>query len=590
MSSHSLYAHPKLAAYRRGEPAPGPRYWLWPLYGAGLENLGQDGKPIQVETPPCGPDQLLVRHDAVGLCFSDTKVIKAGDTHPRLAGRDMRANPVVLGHEVALTVIEVGEKLRDRFKRGERFIVQADIYYKGQGLAYGYVLQGGLSQYNLIGPEILEGDEGCYLLPVKPETGYAQAALTEPWACVTASYDVEYRVGWRPEGVALIAAGPAAQTRYSLGTPYGGGQPPARVIAWGVTGALLDELQRRAPRDGFGLQVVTGERAAAEAEIKSLAGEHGFDDLVLLGADAALYELLEPLAAKGGVINVVGAQGLHGVAQVDVGRLHYDNLSLTGTASADISSAYQPIRTDLKAGGRAALLGAAGPMGQMHAQRALQSSEGPRLLVATDLFPDRLSVIAAKYAQLIEAKRGVTDLVLRTPGELKFDAFNASLMEMTGGTGFDDIVVLAPSAGVIAGAMGLLADNAVVNIFAGLSRGVRAPIDLRLVVERGVRFTGTSGSAIRDLRNMLALAEGGSLDPNLSVAAVSGLGHVKEGLEGVIEQTFPGKVVIYPQLLDFPLTTLPDLKKVLPNVYTKLGPHESWTVEAEAEFLKELLP
>ena len=84
------------------------RYWLWPLYGAGLENLGADEKPIQVETPTCGPDQLLVRHDAVGLCFSDTKVIKAGETHPRLLGRDMKTNPVVLGHEVALTVIEVG--------------------------------------------------------------------------------------------------------------------------------------------------------------------------------------------------------------------------------------------------------------------------------------------------------------------------------------------------------------------------------------------------------------------------------------------------------------------------------------------------
>ena len=68
------------------------------------------------------------------------------------------------------------------------------------GLAYGYALQGGLSQYNVVGEEILDGDEGCYLLPVQPETGYAQAALTEPWACVTASYDVVYRAGWKPGG------------------------------------------------------------------------------------------------------------------------------------------------------------------------------------------------------------------------------------------------------------------------------------------------------------------------------------------------------------------------------------------------------
>ena len=48
----------------------------------GLENLGRDGQPIQVPMPACGPDELLVRHDAVGLCFSDTKVIKAGEHAP----------------------------------------------------------------------------------------------------------------------------------------------------------------------------------------------------------------------------------------------------------------------------------------------------------------------------------------------------------------------------------------------------------------------------------------------------------------------------------------------------------------------------
>jgi hypothetical protein len=74
------------------------------------------------------------------------------------------------------------------------------------------------------------------------------------------------------------------------------------------------------------------------------------------------------------------------------------------------------------------------------------------------------------------------------------------------------------------------------------------------------------------------------------VAAISGFGSAKEGLEGVVHQAFPGKVVIYPQIESFPLTRLPELADVLPQVYAKLGPNESWTVEAEAEFLRELLP
>lgn len=580
----------KLAAYRQGQGELPDSYWLWPLYGAGIENLGRDGKPIQVPMPEVGSDELLVRHDAVGLCFSDVKVIKSGPEHPRIFGRDMQKDPVVLGHEVALTVIRVGENLRDQYKPGDRFIIQADIYYQGVGMAYGYELQGGLSQYNVIGKEVLAGDDGCYLIPVRPETGYAQAALTEPWACVTASYDVVYRAGWKPGGVVLIAKGPVAKDSYSLGTPYANGQPPAKVITMGVDGALADELQSRASQDGYVLVELGAASADTLVEALSEAGKDGFDDIVFLGADAALYELLEPKAAVSCILNLVGAEGLTDMAQVDVGRIHYDGLLLVGTTSSDLSQAYEPVRTEMVPGGTAAFLGAAGPMGQMHVQRALESAEPPRLLVATDLLQERLAVIEEKFAELIERQKDTTQLVLRVPGDTPPDEFNAGLLALTDGRGYDDIAVLAPSPRVVAGAVDLLADGGAMNIFAGLTRGTRAPIDLRVVVERGIRFRGTSGSAISDLRSMLEYTEGQRLNTNLSVDAITGMCDARKGIEGVMHQAFEGKCVVYPAILNFPLTKLAELKTVLPKVYAKLGLNETWTVEAEAEFLKEMLP
>jgi NADPH:quinone reductase-like Zn-dependent oxidoreductase len=94
------------------------------LYGAGFENLGKDGKPIDAPMPAYGPDELLVRHDAVGLCFSDIKVIKLGEEHPRIY-RKMKENPVVLGHEVSMTVVGVGENLKKDYHPGDRFIIHA---------------------------------------------------------------------------------------------------------------------------------------------------------------------------------------------------------------------------------------------------------------------------------------------------------------------------------------------------------------------------------------------------------------------------------------------------------------------------------
>lgn len=575
----------KVAGYQRGEGTLPDRHWLWPLYGQGLDALGRDGAPIEVPLPVPAADQLLVRHDAVGLCFSDTKVIAAGESHPRLLGRDMKQNPVVLGHEVALTVVAVGAHLADRYRPGDRFIMQADIYYRGVGLAYGYALQGGLSQYNLVGEEILNGDEGCYLIPMADATGYAQGALTEPWACVVAAYRIVYRKAWKPGGTVAVVAGPAVDPDTVLGDPFDPAGAPAQVLMVGLPAGLRAELEAAATARGSNLTALDSLEALVGTDVTPR-----FDDLVLLGADAEMYARLEPLAAKGALIALVGAAGLAGPAPVDVGRLHYDGLGLMGTASAEIGAAYAPIRTEFQPGGCMALVGAAGPMGQMHFQRALQAPVPPRVIAATSRVMDRLHLLPAKYASLIDARSDVTRVLTLASTGISPEAFVTALCNATDGKGYDDVVILAPSAGVVEQTYPLLAPGGVMNIFAGLPRGTRAMLDLTAVVSKGVRLIGSSGSLIDDLRHMLEVTERGALDPNLSVVAVAGLNAAKEGLAGVMHSQYPGKVVIYPQVLAFPLTRLSDLAQSLPSVYAKLGPNESWTVEAERAFLEELLP
>ena len=169
---------PKTDDYRAGR-TPVPNEMLaWQLTGKGLENLGQDGQPTSVPVPSPGSRELLCRIDAAGLCFSDIKVLTLGSEHPRISGRDLQKSPVIMGHEVSLTVVRVGEELQEEYQVGDRFVVQADIYYQGQGLAFGYALDGALEQFVAIGKEILEGDDGRYIIPVKPGTGYAEAALS----------------------------------------------------------------------------------------------------------------------------------------------------------------------------------------------------------------------------------------------------------------------------------------------------------------------------------------------------------------------------------------------------------------------------
>ena len=134
-------------------------------------------------------------------------------------------------------MVAVGAGLADRHRVGQRFAVQPDIWCDGSSLPYGYALDGAFQQYGLLGREILAGDAGSYLVPIPDAMTYAAAALTEPWACVEASYRATYRTTLKAAGGPGSSASPAAD--------------PA--IAWMRSGAIRHRAwssSRRANRPG----------------------------------------------------------------------------------------------------------------------------------------------------------------------------------------------------------------------------------------------------------------------------------------------------------------------------------------------------
>jgi hypothetical protein len=80
----------------------------------------------------------------------------------------------------------------------------------------------------------------------------------------------------------------------------------------------------------------------------------------------------------------------------------------------------------------------------------------------------------------------------------------------------------------------------------------------------------------------------GTLSPGRSVAAVGGLETAAEAIESVIEGKYPGKVVIFPQIHNLPLTGLKELKERLPDVAAKLGEDLMWTNEAEEALIEKM--
>jgi D-arabinose 1-dehydrogenase-like Zn-dependent alcohol dehydrogenase len=567
----------KLTEYRRAAAPLPDRNQLWPLYGAGFEKLGRDGQLIEVPMPKYGPDELLVRHDACGLCFSDIKVIRLGVEHPRIY-RDMQADPVVLGHEVTMTVVGVGENLRDQYRVGDRFIIQADIFVDGVGYAYGYEIQGGLSQYGVIDQRILNGDDGNYLIPVQTSTGYAESALTEPWACVIAAYQLRYRTGLKSGGITWIIGSSAAKDgMYTISAGFAETSHPSRLLLTGVPVGFANWLKERAKE--LEVEVI-------EIDDLNTPPVEEVDDIVLLGADADVIEAVAPYLADFGIVALISDKPLPRKVSVDIGRVHYNRWVYVGGPGPDIAHAYSdvPVRSTLRPDGRAWFVGAGGPMGRMHVQRAIQTAYAPSTIVCTDVSDLRLDDLCTSFAAEAEA-RGINFVCLNPTNKEAYTAGMAPFKEQ----GFDDIIVLAPIPAVISDSATYLAPRGVMNVFAGVARGTMAELDLSDVYLKNVRVIGHSASTIDDLRLMLHQAESNTLSPNRSVAAVGSLSAARDGLQAVRDTLFPGKVVIYPHIKEMPLTALPDLKDKLPGVYARLKDGREWTVEAEEEFLRLML-
>ena len=569
--------------YREGTaPLPHPNL-AWNSYGGGVENIGRDGRPEPAEVPAPAPDQLLVRVDAVGLCFSDVKLIRLGSEHPKLYGRDLSVDPIRLGHEATVTVIEVGDELADTYRTGDRLAIQPDIFVDGRSTAYGYTIPGGLIQYHLIGPEILAADGVSYVIPVADDVGYAAAALSEPWACVEAAYTQRRRLWPRNGGTIWVIGHAEDQRSYDFGETLRGA---ARVVITGLgqdTAATV--LDATGPRTETSVASAPDRAGYASLVSRETDGE-GFDDIIVLDPQSAaqVTEVARHIAYRG-TLNLVGERPLDGPSHIDFGRLHYDYTAFVGTRGPKVAAAYgeERNRCDFRPRGLAVFVGAGGPMGQMHVQRALEKADGPAVVIGIDPDKARLDVLAESLGPL--AERSGCELIV-----LNADASDPSVRELidqrSGGAGADDVVVTVPVASVMASAAELMSADGMLVFFAGVANGTTGPLDLSRVYLSNAQYTGTSGSTLDDQALVLDKAAQGSLSPDLNLAAVGGIEAGRDGVQAMLDGRFAGKIVIFPQAAGLPLLGLDELAREYPEIGSALGPQGQWTSEAEQRLLE----
>ena len=520
-------------------------------------------KPVD----PIGPTQLLLRVEACGICFSDTKLLHAFENHPRklpvIAGLSPEElaeipsyhpglEPTVPGHEPVARVVAAGEMVT-HFAVGDRVLVQADWRHlptAASSGAFGYNFEGALQEYVVVDERMVVSHGEEFLLRVSEGPSAAAVALVEPWATVEAAYARDERNTLKSGGQLLVLADVGVE---AAGLPsLLARATPSRITVVGLRPGLVDP-------------------AAEAADVDDLS--QGFDDIVYYGSNAETVERLSGLLGNESLLCVVlGGRRLDRRVQLDVGRVHYDFVRYIGTAGQDPLEAYRkiPASGEIRPGDRVAIIGAAGPMGLMHTMRAAVLDVPGIAIDATDLNDARLHHLAEVVAPAA-AQHGVPVRVVNSGTDPLVP-------------GYTYLTCLVPVPAVLAQAVDLAGDGAIVNAFAGFPAGTLAGLDLQRIIEHHVFLIGTSGSEMADLASVLRKVETGVLDTSISLDAITGMAGFADAIASVIERTSGGKIMVYPQLHDQGLVRLVDLPEHLPQVAALLS-EGRWTRRAEQELL-----
>jgi threonine dehydrogenase-like Zn-dependent dehydrogenase len=528
-------------------------------------------KSKQVFRP--GPHQILCRVEVVGLCFSDLKLLKQFSSHVRKSeivdGIDPEIlkeipsyvpceAPTVPGHETVVTIEAVGPSVED-FKPGERFLVQTDYRWlrtASSNGAFGYNFEGALQEYVLMDERVITTPEGeSMLIPVSDELSASAIALVEPWACVEDAYVSGERTDIKTEGRMLVVAD-AKVDEDTLGKLFGRYGKPAQ-ITW---------LSKSPP---FEVDVPVKK----VNNISELA-DTGYDDVIYFGSDANTVESLFAKIATAGLFNIVLCGGKFGREVVTaVGRIHYGRIRIIGTIGSEPADSMEiiPQTDEIREGDKINVIGAGGPMGMMHVIRNICQGVKGVSVFAGDLDDNRLNTLTRIAAPL--AKKNAVEYKTYNPTKDRISE------------AFDYTILMAPLPKLVAASVQSASQRGLINIFAGIPATVSGEIDLDTYIQKQLYFIGTSGSTLDDMKRMLEKAESGSLDTNVSVAAISGLEGATEGIRAVEGRSIAGKIVVYPACRDLGLVTLEELSDKMPEIAACLN-KGLWTKDAEDKLLE----
>jgi L-iditol 2-dehydrogenase len=283
----------------------------------------------EMERPVPGPNELLMRVHACATCGTDVKIFHHGH-------RNLDVLPRVIGHEIAGEIVEVGDG-DVAWRPGDRVQCIAAVpcgrcyqcTHRSMTVcdnltSVGYQYDGGFAEYMIVPHNVLRVD-GLNRIP--DGLSYAEAAVTEPLACVLNAQEQAAVGTYDDETVVVIGSGPIGCLHVRMARARGA----RRVFLADIN---VDRLKLAADRVDPDATIESGSEDPIAA-VRSLTGGRGADVIIVAaGSGRAQEQSLDMVAPRGRISLFGGLPKDAPLITVDANTVHYTELTIVGPAGS----------------------------------------------------------------------------------------------------------------------------------------------------------------------------------------------------------------------------------------------------------------
>ena len=311
----------------------------------------------EIELPEIKDGEILACIISDSICMSSYKAASQGAAHKRVPD-DVAENPVIIGHEFCGKIVKVGAKWADKFKAGDKFVIQPAINYKGSlaSPGYSYKYCGGASEYVIIPEEVMLMD--C-LLPYNGDA-FFYGSLSEPMSCIIGGYHACYHtkpgvythdMGVTEGGNMAILAGAGPMGLGCADYAIHGSRAPKMLIVTDLDDARLKRAEKLLPPEeakklGVDLRFInTGSIENPVEYLRSLTGGEGFNDVFVYAPVKPVVEMGDALLARDGCLNFfAGPTNPEFSAMFNFYNVHYLSTHIVGTSGGNTDDMREAIK------------------------------------------------------------------------------------------------------------------------------------------------------------------------------------------------------------------------------------------------------